>query len=221
MTLSGNGGQCCPQAGTWGVRFFERPMARFTDRLHRACHRKGLTYSWGEVLKIATYAVARHEFVHYLVELEALDLELKLARRFYVPYWNSVYKRVFPGPECLEETVANVWSWDNSVFKQRRALESIYRRVLSSTPLPAYARGASLDRVSVRPVEDELAAQAYQCSATPKAPPPVWGSIPRPYVQPWTRYENVSFTMNRSLGGVLGRILGARPLRKTIRIYHR
>lgn len=208
-------------AGHWGVHFFERPMARFTDRLHRECLRQRLTYSWGEVLKMATYAVARHEFVHYLVELEALDLELKLGRRFYLPYWNSVCKRAYPGADCLEETVANVWSWDNSVIKQRRRLERIYRGALARTPAAAYARGASLDRVSVRPVEDSLAAQTYQCSIRPLTPPPVWGSLPRPYVQPWTRYENVPFTMNRSLGGALGGILSSRPLRKTIRIYHR
>jgi len=196
-------------------------MARFTDRLRFACLGHGLTYSWGDVLKLASYAVARHEFMHYLVELEALDLELKLGRRFYLPYWNSVYKRTFPGPECLEETVANVWSWDNAVIKESRQLERLYRLILGSTSLLAYARGAILDRVSVRPIEDELAAQVYQCAMMPKSPPPVWGSVPRPYVQPWTRYENVSFTMNRTLGGLLGAILSTRPLRKTIRIFHR
>jgi hypothetical protein len=208
-------------AGSWGVLFFERPMARFTDRLYMESRRGRLRYSWVEVLKIATYAVARHEFVHYMLELEALDLELKLGRRFYVPYSNTVYKHAFPGTQCLEETVANVWSWDNSVFDDHRRLRRIYKSALSSTPLKCYARGADFDRTTVRSVEDELAAQVYQCADTPKSPPPVWGSIPRPYVQPWTRYENVSFMMTRTLGGVLGRYLRARPIRKTMRVYHR
>jgi hypothetical protein len=72
--------------GHWGVRFFERPAARFTSRLSAECHLRGLQYPWKQVLKIATYAVARHEFAHYLVEFEALDLELKQGHCIYRPY---------------------------------------------------------------------------------------------------------------------------------------
>jgi hypothetical protein len=120
--------------GHWGVRFFERPMARFTDRLHPATLRQRLAFTWGEVLKVATYGVARHEFVHYLVELEALDLELKMGRRVYLPYWNGVYKRVFAGPDCLEETVANVWSWDNNGRKATKETRpDLYRGAFADT----------------------------------------------------------------------------------------
>jgi hypothetical protein len=207
--------------GHWGIRFFERPMAQFTDRLYKELLRRGMRLTWQRALKIATYAIARHEFLHYLVELEALDLELKGGRRVYRPYWNNVYKRTYAGADCLEETIANVWSWDNSVMNNPARLQKTFRDAIRSTPLKAYARGADLDRVAARRVEDALAAQVLQCNPQPIDPPPVWGSLPRPYVQPWTRYENVSFNMNRSFGGKLGSILMAGPLRKTIRIYHR
>jgi hypothetical protein len=208
-------------AGHWGVRFFERPMVRFTDRLDIACRRRGLRYPWIHLLKMATYAIARHEFVHYLTELEALDGELKGGRRIYRPYWDGVYKRSYPGSDCLEETVANTWAWDNGVVTYRAAFRDVFRSVLKAGVSDCYRNGVSLDRTSVRATEDRLIAQLLTLRKSPVNAPPVWGVLPRPYVQPWTRYENVSFAMNRSAGGSLGRILRARPLRRTIRIYHR
>jgi hypothetical protein len=207
--------------GHWGIHFFERPMARFTDHLYWRCRRRGLACPWGYALKIAAYYVARHEFFHYTTELAALDLELKQGRRVYRPYWDHVYKATYAGPDCLEETIANVWSWDNTVIRSPASLRDVLHDLIRCTPSFAYARGADLNSKTVRPEEDALVAQLQQCARKPSAPPPVWGILPRPYVQPWTRYENLTFTMDCSLGGRLGSMLRARPLRKTIRIYHR
>lgn len=201
--------------GHWGIRFFERPMWYFTAALHRRHRSLPLQH----MLKIATYSVARHEFLHYLVELEALDMEVKTHRRVYRPYWDQVYKAAYPSLDCLEETVANVWAWDNPAIRSPVQLQQLFRSEMRRIPYPAYRAGA--DPNDVREREDLLNAQLLQCVIRPATTPPVWGSLPRPYVQPWTRYENVSFTMNRSLGGQLASLLNARPLRKTIRIRHR
>jgi len=70
---------------------------------------QGLPFSLGYSVKIVVYAVARHEFTHYLFELFALQLELLSGRRFYRPYYDQVYKRTYPTINCVEETVANYW----------------------------------------------------------------------------------------------------------------
>jgi len=196
-------------------------MKQFADRVFLKFRASGRQESRGRVLKMAAYAVARHEFHHYLTELEALDLELKQGRSIYRLYWDQVYKKTYPAADCLEETTASVWQWDNPVIRTPVDVQGIFRDALRRNSSPAYQNGAKLDAKSVRSVEDALMAQLYQCVQKPTNPPPVWGSLPRPYVQPWTRYENVTFSMNRSYGGRLGRILNAGPLRKTIRIYHR
>ena len=208
-------------AGSWGIRFFEKPMERFVSMLESLLRRRGFVYSWDEVLRLTTYAVARHEFTHYLVELEALDLELKQGRSIYLPYQRGVYAPNYPGMDCLEETVASFWSWDNETIRSPADLRETVRNTIRMLHGTAYAAGGYLDREKIRPVEDALAAQLRQTVARPASPPPVWGALPRPYVQPWTRYENVSFTMNRSAGGKLAGWLGPKQPRKTIRIYHR
>jgi hypothetical protein len=55
----------------WGVRCFERPMGHFAGNMYREFLRHGLHESPARVLKMAFYSVARHEFHHYLTELEA------------------------------------------------------------------------------------------------------------------------------------------------------
>jgi hypothetical protein len=202
--------------GHWGIRFFERAMWWYTKRL-AALHGTIPTF---QMLKIATYSVGRHEFLHYLVELEALDMELKTGRRIYRPYWDKVYGAVYPTPDCLEETVANVWAWDNAAIRSPRALQQVFRSEMGKTG-GAYGAGAKYDAQQVRVLEDRLNAQLLQCAVQPVDAPPVWGGLPRPYVQPWTRYENVSFSMTKSLGGQLSGLLNAGPLRKTIRVFHR
>jgi len=77
------------------------------------------------------------------------------------------------------------------------------------------------DDSSIRDVEDKVAAQTNQIAVSPIFVPRLWGQLPRPYVQPWTRYENVDWTMNRSAGAIWGPILNARPLRRTMKIHHR
>jgi hypothetical protein len=205
----------------WGIQFFERPMLEFTNRLHRLAGLRGLTYSWEQILKMATYAVAKHEFTHYLVELDTLGQELRQGQRIYRPYWDNVYKTTYPGPDCLEETVASFWQWANPVIRTPAVRRKLFQDVIRSIQFEAYSRGVDLDSGRVQTEEDKLATQVQKRVRTPSNPPPVWGSLPRPYVQPWTRYENVSFTMTRSAGGRLGRVLNASRLRKTIKIYHR
>jgi hypothetical protein len=120
-------------------------MVRFTDRLNAACHSSGLHYSWEHVLKMAGYAIARHEFVHYLTELQALDAELKGRGRIYRPYWDGVYKRTYPGAECLEETVANTWCWDNKVITHRAAFRDVFRTIIGTSVPDCYKNGLKLD----------------------------------------------------------------------------
>lgn len=207
--------------GDWGVRFFERPMQVFTTKMHRLAVGLGLGYGWNRVLRIVTYCVARHEFQHYLTELFALDLELKLGRKVYIPYCDTVYKATYPTQDCIEETVANVWLFENTVTRSPAGLKLLLRNAAMSTPWPAYRNGGSHDAERIRPVEDRLAAQVNQCNIKPGSIPPAWGVLPRPFVQPWTRYENVLWTMTLSAGGQLGRILDAGRIRKTMKIYHR
>ena len=207
--------------GHWGVLFFELSMKRFADWLHREARKVGLNYSWDWTLKIATYAVARHAVMHYLTELEALNIELKEGRRVYLPYWDNVYKRTYPSVDCIEETIATVWYWDNAVMRSPVALKKLYQGWILKSVGGAYRLGANFDHRSIRATEDRLAAQVHKCVPKPNAPPPVWGILPRPYVQPWTRYENIPFMMTRSAGGELGRLLNAKPLRRMMRVYHR
>ena len=94
------------------------------------------------------------------------------------------------------------------------------RRIIKSCPFDAYRNGGTLDSEDVRPVEDQLLAQSNLCAIHPNPVPVIWGTLPRPYVQPWTRYENVDFMMTRSARGKLATQLNASPLRKTIQIYH-
>ena len=82
--------------------------------------------------------------------------------------------------------------WDNDVIRSPAFLQKLFRDEMRLMPWAAYARGADLDATSVRGVEDRLNAQLLQCVDKPQAAPPVWGALPRPYHQPWTRYENVS-----------------------------
>jgi hypothetical protein len=206
--------------GTWGVRFFERPVLQFAKMIWREAGRQGLHYSLDYSVKIVVYAVARHEFTHYLVELFALQLELVSGRRFYRPYYDQVYKKTYPSVDCTEETVANYWLFDNSVIRSPTRLEQLFRDLVRKSP-GAYAEAAVYDNSSIRDVEDKVAAQANQIAVSPLFVPRLWGQLPRPYVQPWTRYENLDWTMNRSAGAILGDILNARPLRQTMRIYHR
>ncbi len=207
--------------GEWGVRFFEAPIVRYTDRLHNRLRNAGVPISWLRTLKLAVYSVARHEFTHYLTELHALQLELVKGGRVYRPYWDSVYKPTYPGADCLEETVANYWTWHNALIKNPAARREVFRDVLRATPALAYSLGADLNANEVREFEDKLAAQVTRCVPRPSNPPAVWGMLPRPYVQPWTRYENVTYAMNRSAGGILASYLNPKPARKTIRIFHR
>lgn len=108
-----------------------------------------------------------------LLDLETFALELKQGRRVYQPYWDNVYKRTYAGSDCLEETVANICFWDNSVIKSRVRLQRAVRDAIRRTPLAAYSRGADLDRVAARAIEGALAAQVQQCSPRPTNPPRV------------------------------------------------
>ena len=63
-------------------------------------------------------------------------------------------------------------------------------------------------------------AQANQCNPNPVGVQPIWGSLPHPYVQPWTRYENGQWMMAQSSGGILASQLGGNALRNTMQIYH-
>ena len=202
----------------WGVLFFEKSMLNFCNRLMPFFHSFGFNTSTTK--KMITYAIARHEFMHFLHELNTLELEMIKGGQVYIPYQNSVYKREYPGPECVEETVATVWQWDNNVMKTPAILRHFWRQVIKRIPAPAYSNAANLDREEIRPIEDKLAAQANQCNPGPKIVPQVWGSLPRPYVQPWTRYENVPWLMTKSAGGVFASQLGGTALRKTMQIYH-
>jgi hypothetical protein len=96
--------------------------------------RHGLHESPARVLKMAFYSVARHEFHHYLTELEALDLELKQGRSIYRPYWDHVYKKTYPDADCLEETVASLWNWDNPVVHDPVAVQMIFRDAIRANP---------------------------------------------------------------------------------------
>ena len=158
--------------------------------------------------------------MHYLTELFGLQLELLQGRQFYRPYYDQVYKKTYPATACIEETVANYWLLDNHVISNPAILEKIFHSIVARS-VGAYAAAVNYDRVSIRAKEDSLASQVNQVVTAPPTVPPLWGQLPRPYFQPWTRYENIDWTMNRSSGGILAPILNARPLRQTIRIYHR
>ncbi len=206
--------------GAWGVRFFERPVLQFAKMIVRGATKQGLSYSLDYLVKVVVYAVARHEFEHYLTELFALQLELMQGRRFYRPYYDQVYKKTYPTSDCIEETVANYWLFDNAVIRTPIRLQKLFRYLVAKSP-GAYGAADLHNAASIRPVEDRLVSQVNQVVATPSIIPTLWGQLPRPYVQPWTRYENLEWTMNRSAGAILGPILNARPLRRTMRIYHR
>ena len=120
----------------------------------------------------------------------------------------------------MEETIANYWLFDNSVIRSPAPLQWLFRDLVRSSP-GAYGEAAVYDDKSIRNAEDKVAAQVNHVAVSPPDVPTLWGQLPRPYVLPWTRYENVDWTINRSAGAILGPILNARPLRKTMRIYHR
>ena len=206
--------------GVWGVRFFERPVLQFAKMVWQEARRLGLRFNLDYSIKIVVYAVARHEFTHYIFELFALQLELLSGRQFYRPYSDQVYKRTYPTIDCVEETVANYWFFDNPVIGNRACLEQLFRDLVKKSP-GAYAEAAVHDDSSIRDVEDKVAAQVNQFVVSPHPVPRLWGQLPRPYVQPWTRYENVDWTMNRSAGAILGRVINSHSLRRTMRIYHR
>ena len=204
----------------WGVLFFEKKMLNFCNRLMPYFQSLGLGFTPPIAKKMITYAVARHEFLHYLHELESLELEMTKGGQVYIPYFNSVYERTYPGSNCVEETVATVSQWDNNVMRTSVGVQQYWRYVISCMPAPAYSNAANFDHEDIRPTEDKLVAQANQCNPSPTIIPQVWGSLPRPYVQPWTRYENVQWMMMRSGGGIFAAQLGGRALRKTMQIYH-
>jgi len=204
--------------GDWGVLFFERSMLNFCNRHLPFFHYLGLSTTAAK--KMITYSVARHEFMHYLNELKALDLEMTKSGQVYIPYFNNVYKRTYPGKDCIEETVATVWQWDNNVMRTPVDLQNFWRKVISTIPALAYSNGAKFNHETIRDTEDKLVAQANQCNVSPISTPPLWGSLPRPYVQPWTRYENVQWMMTQSAGGILASQLGGNALRNTMQIYH-
>lgn len=206
--------------GIWGVRFFERPVLQFAKMVWQEAKHRGLPFTLDYSVRVIVYAVARHEFTHYLIELFALQLELVSGRRFYRPYYDHVYKKTYPTIDCVEETVANYWLFDNSVIRSPARLGQLFRDLVRRSP-GAYAEAAVYDSTSIRDIEDRVVAQTNQIVVSPPLVPRLWGQLPRPYVQPWTRYENVDWTMNRSAGAILGPILNARPLRKTLRVYHR
>ena len=205
----------------WGVLFFEQNMEEFANRLHSEILKIGLWYDWDSTLKVVTYAVARHEVSHYLSELEALNIELRLGRRVYIPYQDNVYKVTYPNAGCVEETVANVWFFDNAVTGSRVRLQRLFRDIVRKCRGDAYRLAWDKDSYLIRVTENLLAAQINQCNPRPRDVPTVYGLLPRPYVQPWTRYENIPFMMTRSGGGRLGSILNRHRIRKTIRIFHR
>lgn len=202
----------------WGVLFFERSMVYFCRRL--LGNFLSLGYHPVTAKKMIAYAIARHEFVHYLNELKSLELELLKGGQVYLPYLNNVYKATYPNAECIEETVASTWQWDNTIMRSPAYLRNFWRNVIKSCPFDAYKNGGNLDGEDVQPIEDRLVAQSNYCAIYPKNIAPVWGALPRPYVQRWTRYENVQFMMTRSAGGKLASQLNAGPIRKTIQIYH-
>jgi hypothetical protein len=204
--------------GEWGVLFFEKPMLNFCNRLMPQF--QSLHFTPTTAKKMITYAVARHEFMHYLHELKTFDLEMTKGGQVYIPYFNNVYKKTYPGSDCIEETVATVWQWDNNVMRTTIDLQSYWRYVISTIPDLAYSNGAKYDHETIRDTEDKLVAQASQCNISPISTPPIWGSLPRPYVQPWTRYENVQWMMTQSAGGVLAAQLGGKAIRNTMQIYH-
>jgi hypothetical protein len=179
-----------------------------------------LGFSISAAKKMIIYSVARHEFMHYLHELKTLDLEMTKGGQIYIPYFNNVYSRTYPGPNCIEETIATTWQWDNNVMRTPADLQGYWRKLISTIPANAYSNAANFDHETIRPIEDKLVAQANQCNLSPILIPPVWGSLPRPYVQPWTRYENVQWMMTQSAGGVLASQFHGKVLRKTMQIYH-
>jgi hypothetical protein len=202
----------------WGVLFFEHNMLRFCNS--QLPFFSSLGISRLNTIKIITYSVARHEFTHYLHELKAFDLEMIKGGQVYIPYFNNVYKRTYPGLDCIEETVATLWQAENNVIRYYPKLQCHWRKIINNIPALAYSNAASYDRASIHDVEDLLVAQANQCNPTPLSTLPVWGSLPRPYVQPWTRYENVQWMMTQSAGGILASQLGGNALRNTMQIYH-
>jgi hypothetical protein len=204
--------------GEWGVLFFEKPMLQFCNRLMPHFHNLGFTPTTAK--KMITYALARHEFMHYLHELKTFDLEMTKGGQVYIPYFNNVYKRTYPGPDCIEETVATVGQWDNNVMRTPVDLQLYWKHVIGTIPALAYSNAANFDHETIHPTEDKLVSQANQCNPNPAVVQPVWGSLPRPFVQPWTRYENVQWMMTQSAGGILASQLGGNALRNTMPIYH-
>lgn len=204
--------------GEWGVVFFERAMVNFIAR-----NKRRLGCSIPEAIRLLTYCVARHEFQHYLTELHALNLELIKGQSVYVPYKNTVYKPCYPNDDCLSETVANTHFHDNPETRRKALYKNALRDITRLSPGKAYSNAADYTRGTnkARKLEDKLAAQVNQITPSPTDPPPLWGSLPVSYVLPWTRYENVDFTMTTSAGGILQPFLSGGKLRRTMRIYHR
>ena len=179
--------------GHWGIRL-ERPMWAFASRLAKLYP----SIPRRQLLKIAVYGVARHEFCQLPHRTSGFAIRVAGTPP---PVWrldfDDVYAPAYPGPDCFEETIANVWASDDPALRTPRALQEVIRGELRRAPghtaqalisTRSTSSVGGLSQCADSPIGDQAGVRTDR-----------WGVLARPYVQPWTRYENVSFTMTRSL----------------------
>ena len=212
---------------TWGIRFFELPLAKFTGHLYDRARSSARPLSFRAAFLVALYSVGCHEFSHYLTEVSATAIEIAgVGGPVYVPYSDRVYNPKYLTLDCVEETVANLELLSNPIMERYGTLRTIMRDLIrpsgkagpAGTALRAipvvnddcYSIAAQIDaggHAAGGSTRDKLYAQVVQCRARPKHISPIHGILPTRNGQEWTYVRNVTCTMNRSAGGLLWDLL--------------
>ena len=190
-------------------------MESHSKRIFHYFKRRRINHRPKWCLKAAFYAVARHEFFHYLTDLTSLQYEVQMGRSTYIPYKKIVKPQLEKIDQQIEETVADYWYLNNTVVRKDK---KIWEKMNLKHRTNSYRRGAIINDSNRKDLEYEIVAQMLQCTPNPSQVPKVWGSLPRPYVQPWTRYENVRWMTDRGVGGTIANRVNSNPLKTTITI---
>ena len=201
----------------WGVLFFEAPMESYAKRIYHDFQSLRIRRRPKWCLKAAFYIVARHEFFHYLTDLTAFQYEVNLRRPIYIPYKEIIKPKLKKKDQQIEETVATYWKLENPVSRNGVNYE-VFKSITEGHITNSYSKGAKIDELKRKALEDKIIAQMLQCTSDPTDVPEVWGALPRPYFQPWTRYDEIDWRITKSSGGIIADRVNKDPLRKTIYI---
>ena len=143
-----------PFRGQWGIFLFDWAVDYLHSEIATFYPNK---FSPQSASDRAWNLLFNHEFFHFRIDAWTLPYEELLRKRLYELYHSWVYRRLHPGPGCVEESLANKFAFDH---RYGREIAGYLTRFMKSQPAAYAAFDDDPD-----PLRATLAAQILQNSS--------------------------------------------------------